>query len=98
MRFPKSKVPNRALNYCRVSTEEQADNNSLPEQERVNNEKLRALGVTDIDVLHDADSGSKWEERGGLSAYLDKIKSGHYRYVCVESVNRAVRDWELFAY
>lgn len=88
----------RGLCYCRVSTDEQTDNNSLPEQQRVNEEKLRSLGCTEIDVVLDADSGSEWEERGELSKYLDKIKSGYYQFVCVESVNRALRDWELVAY
>lgn len=89
----------KALSYCRVSTVKQAedDKTSLDDQAKANEVKLRSLGCTDIEVVNDEETGTKWEERRELGPALKKIEDGYYHFVCVYNVDRAVRTWEFIA-
>lgn len=66
--------------YCRVSTDEQTSNTSLPEQEQSCKEYLTRLGYTNFHIVKEDYSGFSFaSDRPELSKVLELIKSGKVR-------------------
>lgn len=78
--------------YCRVSTDEQTSNTSLPEQEQSCKEYLTRLGYTNFQVVREDYSGFSFaSDRPELSKVLTLIKNGQVRTFTVLRVDRLCR-------
>ena len=83
-----------AVIYCRVSTEDQVDNNSLPVQQRDCREKAEKLGCEVLDVfVEEGVSGTK-QERPAMARMLAFCAEhrDRVRYVVVKDIDRFSRD------
>src|SRR4051794_11982857 len=80
--------------YCRVSTEDQVENNSLPVQQRECREKAEKLGCEVLEVfVEEGVSGTK-QDRPAMArmlAYCAEHKD-RVRYVIVKDIDRFSRD------
>jgi site-specific DNA recombinase len=87
-------VKNGAVIYCRVSTEEQVDNNSLPVQRRECQEKAEKLGCDVLEVFTEEGVSGAKQERPAMARMLVYCAANkdRVRYVIVKDIDRFSRD------
>ncbi|HEX8550868.1 MAG TPA: recombinase family protein [Abditibacteriaceae bacterium] len=86
----------RAVLYGRVSTEEQAKNNtSLPFQYAGNVRKAKDIGAVEVETIEDEDSGEWYLTRKGLQRALGLLESGKANCIIVKDKTRFFRTNEL---
>ena len=81
-----------AISYCRVSTQDQAENTSLDAQDALNREKLRTLGYNHVLTLRETYSGAEFWDRPELSRAREMIRRGEVGMFCAMVVDRLSRD------
>lgn len=83
-----------AVIYCRVSTEEQVDNNSLPVQRRDCVEKAEKLGCEVLEVFVEEGVSGTRHDRPAMARMLAYCTehSDRIRYVIVKDIDRFSRD------
>jgi DNA invertase Pin-like site-specific DNA recombinase len=81
----------RCVIYCRVSTEGQRDNYSLPEQERMCLERAQERGYHVVKVIKEAHSGAD-VDRPGMNEVLDLAHEGKFNVLLVSDLDRFARD------
>lgn len=82
---------NRAILLCRVSSEKQRENYSIPLQERRGREYAAQKGLRITRVTHIVESASKpgrkeWED------YLDHARNGPETHILIPKVDRSLRN------
>lgn len=91
------KVPKhvrRCLIYCRVSTVEEEQNDSLDEQERVGRDHARKLGYQphEIEVYREKFTGEMLWQRRELADLRAEVEAGRVSTVVVKKLDRIARD------
>jgi site-specific DNA recombinase len=86
-------MKNCAVVYCRVSTEEQTENNSLPNQLKVTREAARKLGCKVLGEFIENESGAKMDRTEMLKMIVFCTKHRErVQYVIVKDIDRFSRD------
>lgn len=86
-------VHTRAVVYCRVSTDKQADKGVSLEAQRAKTAAYAALYDLDIvDVVVDAGASAKTLERAGLARALDMLRAGAADALLVAKLDRLTRS------
>ncbi|GEM_PF-2679349 len=86
-------MKNCAVVYCRVSTEEQSENNSLPNQLKVTREAAKRLGCKVIGEYIENESGAKMDREQMLKMIVFCTKHRlRIQYVIVKDIDRFSRD------
>lgn len=88
--------PSRAVVYCRVSTEDQAENGTgLETQELACLRRASELGCAVHATLRDEGvSGALYDSREGIQRALDYLEAGDADVLIVHSISRLSRDLE----
>lgn len=86
-------MKNGAVIYCRVSTEEQSENNSLPYQLKVCREAAKRLGCRILHEFKEDESGAK-QDRTEMMKMLKFCTQNRRKiqYVIVKDIDRFSRD------
>ncbi len=85
---------NRCVIYCRVSTEGQKDNYSLPEQERMCLERAQERGYEIVQIVKEDYSGAKID-RPGMSQVLDLAHDSAFDVLLISDLDRFAREPEV---
>jgi site-specific DNA recombinase len=87
-------VKTGAVIYCRVSTEDQVDNNSLPVQRRDCQERAEKLGCDVLEVFTEEGVSGTKQERPAMARMLVfcAANKDRVRYVVVKDIDRFSRD------
>lgn len=80
--------------YCRVSTEDQAENGtSLESQKQICEAQASAMGMQIVDVIEDAGvSGTKYDTRPGINKALELIEAGDADVLLTTKLDRIGRS------
>jgi site-specific DNA recombinase len=83
----------RCVIYCRVSTHDQKDNTSLPEQERMCLERAQERGYAVIEIVKEDISGAK-VDRPGMNQVLDLAADSAFDILLIADLDRFARSPE----
>ncbi len=81
----------RAAVYCRVSSEKQEDNFSLPTQEEACREYAEARGYAVVEVYREIYTGTALWERPQLAVLRDRVRRGEIDVVVAYAIDRLSR-------
>lgn len=84
----------RCIIYCRVSTDGQKENYSLPEQEKMCLERAEERGYKVVGIVKDECSGAKIE-RPGMDKVLDLAHAREFEVLLVSDLDRFAREPEV---
>ena len=86
-------MKNCAVLYCRVSTDEQSENNSLPHQIKVTREAARRLECKVLGEFIEDESGAKIDRPEMMKMIMFCTKHrARIQYVIVKDIDRFSRD------
>lgn len=81
----------RCVIYCRVSTDGQKDNYSLPDQERMCRERAGERGYEIVQVVREEFSGAK-VDRPGMNEVLELAHDSAFDILLISDLDRFARD------
>src|SRR5690349_7150242 len=84
--------PTIAAIYCRVSSDRQEDNYSLPSQEAACRAYAAAQGYHVAEVYHEVFTGAALWERPQLTALRERVRAGAVGVVIAYAVDRLSRN------
>lgn len=86
----------RGAIYARVSTSKSADLQDPGRQLRACQDRLKELGVADVDVYSERGSGAD-DSREDFQALVEAIQNGEYDCICMSEVSRLARRTSIAA-